>query len=408
MELWKECLDRSWPILSRAAGWYRRLVLRKTCIIGVTGTYGKTTTQRAITAALGMKPDAVEKANFQSGVAKALLLTPPWQRFAPFEVGIFLPGQMIQYTQMMQPDIAVVNSIGTEHQRTFKTLENTRNEKAQLLAGISPHGTAILNGDDPNVLWMRSATTGRVITYGFDEGNEVRASDWQMIWPEGSRFQVHLNGISYPIRTRLHGRHMAYPVLAGLAVVYAMNHDVNAAVTAMERLTPARGRMQVVELSNGTRIIQDDYKSSLETIETALDFLRSIPAARRLVVLGNIGDPPGRVRESYRAIGRRFAQFADLVFLLGSHDDSYASGAAATGMPRERVIKLHNDLRQAVDVLRNTLEPGDVLVVKGRLDDHLERITLALSGRRVECWRMECRSRAYRCGNCPMLEKGWQ
>jgi UDP-N-acetylmuramoyl-tripeptide--D-alanyl-D-alanine ligase len=408
MELWKESLDRSWPVLREVTKWYRRLVLRRTCIIVVTGTYGKTTTQRAITAALGMEPDAVERANFQSGVAKALLLTPPWQRFAPFEVGIFAPGQMIQYARMMQPDIAVVNSIGTEHHREFKTLENTRDEKARLLAGIVPHGIAILNGDDPHVLWMRGTTTRRVITYGFDEGNEVRASDWLMIWPEGSRFQVHLNGMSYPIRTRLHGRHMAYPVLAALAVVYAMNQDVNAAVTAMERLTPARGRMQVVELPNGARIIQDEYKSALETIETALDFLRSIPAARRLVVLGNIGDPPGRMRESYRAIGRRFAQFADLAFLLGSHDDIYASGAAAAGMPRERIIKFHSDLRHTVEVLKNTVEPGDVLVVKGRLEDHLERITLALSGRRIECWRRECRSRAYRCGNCPMLEKGWQ
>ena len=408
MELWKECLERSWPILREVARWYRRVVLRRTRVIVVTGTYGKTTTQRAITTALGMKPGAVEKASFQSGVAKALLLTPPWQRFAPFEVGILGPGQMIQYAQMMQPDIVVVNSIGMEHQRAFKTLENTRKEKALLLTGITPHGIAILNGDDPHVLWMKGTTTRRVITYGFNEGNEVRASDWQMIWPEGSRFQVHLNGVNYPLHTRLHGRHMAYPALAALAVVYAANQDMNAAVRAMEGLTPARGRMQVVELPNGARIIQDDYKSGLETIETALDFLRSTPAARHLVVLGNITEPQNPQRQFYRRIGQRFAQFADFAILLGSMDQAYASGAAAAGMPRERIMKFHNDLRQAAEVLRNTLQPGDVLVVKGRLDDHLERITLALSGRKIRCWRTECRSRAYRCGNCPMLEKGWQ
>jgi UDP-N-acetylmuramoyl-tripeptide--D-alanyl-D-alanine ligase len=408
MELWKECLGRSWPILREVARWYRRLVLRRTCVIVVTGTYGKTTTQRAITVALGMEPDGVEKASFQSGVAKALLLTFPWQRFAPFEVGIFGPGQMIQYARMMQPDIAVVNSIGMEHQRAFKTLENTRDEKAQLLTGIAPHGTVILNGDDPNVLCMKGMTARRVITYGFNEGNELRASDWQMLWPEGSRFHVHLNDMSYRVRTRLHGRHMAYPVLAALAVAYATNQDMNAAVRAMEGLTPARSRMQVVQLANGARIIQDDYKASLETIEKALDFLRSIPTARRLVVLGNIADPPNPQRQAYRMVGHRFAQFADVAFLLGSQDQSYASGAAAAGMPRERIIKFHNDLRQAIEVLRDILQPEDVLVVKGRLDDHLERITLALCGQKIGCWRTECRSRAYRCGNCPMLEKGWQ
>jgi UDP-N-acetylmuramoyl-tripeptide--D-alanyl-D-alanine ligase len=408
MELWKECLTRSWPILREVARWYRRLVLRRTCIIVVTGTYGKTTTQRAITVALGMDPDRVEKASFRSGVAKNLLLTPPWQRFAPFEVGIIAPGQMIEYAGMMQPDIVVVNSIGTEHQRAFKTLESTRNEKAKLLTGITPHGVAVLNGDDPNVLWMRETTTRRVITYGFNEGNEVRATDWQMIWPEGSRLQVYLNGMTYHVRTRLHGRHMAYPVLAALAVVYSTRGDMDAAVTALERLTPARGRMNVVELPNGARIIQDDYKSSLETIETALDFLRSILAPRRLIVLGNITESPNPQRQVYRMMGHRFAQFADFAFLLGSMDQGYASGAAAAGMPRERIFKFHNDLRQAIEVLRKTLQPGDVLAVKGRLDDHLERITLALSGRKIRCWRTKCRSRAYRCDNCPMLERGWQ
>jgi len=137
MELWKECLARTWPILGVVATWYRQLVLRRTRVIVVTGTYGKTTTQRAITFALGMKPDRVEKSGSRTGAAKALLLTPPWQRFAPFEVGIFGPGQMSQFARMMQPNIAVVNSIGMEHQRAFKTLENTRDEKAQLLRTVN-------------------------------------------------------------------------------------------------------------------------------------------------------------------------------------------------------------------------------------------------------------------------------
>jgi UDP-N-acetylmuramoylalanine-D-glutamate ligase len=56
MELWKECLDRSWPVLREVARGYRRLVLRRTWVIVITGSYGKTTTQRAITVALGMEP----------------------------------------------------------------------------------------------------------------------------------------------------------------------------------------------------------------------------------------------------------------------------------------------------------------------------------------------------------------
>jgi UDP-N-acetylmuramyl pentapeptide synthase len=355
-----------------------------------------------------MNPGKVERASFQSGVAKALLLTPPWRRFAPFEVGIFASGQMIEYARMMEPDIVIVNSIGTEHCRAFKTLENTRDEKARLLTGLPPGGTAILNGDDPNALWMKGTTNRRVITYGFNEGNELRAGDWQMNWPEGSRFQVRLNGTSYSVRTRLHGRHMVYPVLAALAVVYATDRNMDAAVKAIEHLTPARSRMQVVELPSGARVLQDDYKSSLETVETALDFLRSVPAPRRLIALGNITEPPNPQRQAYRTIGHRFASWANFAFLLGDMDQAYAGGAMAAGMPREQIMKCRNDLRQAIETLRTILRPGDVLMVKGRLDDHFERITLALSGRTIGCWRTRCRSRAYRCDNCPMLEKGWQ
>jgi UDP-N-acetylmuramoyl-tripeptide--D-alanyl-D-alanine ligase len=408
MELWKDLLSFSWPMLRISAGLYRRIFLRSTCIITVTGTYGKTTTARAITAALGMPVDRAEKSNNKSGIAKALLMTPPWRRFAVFEVGIMECGRMKQYARMLLPRVAVVNSIGIEHQRTVGPVETLRSEKAQILSLLPRDGIAILNGDDPNVLWMKTQTDRKVITYGFSETNDVSARNFQATWPSGSHFDCHISGRCIPVLTGLHGKVMVYPALAALAVVQATDYNLNKALSALEKIEPARNRMQLVKLPNGAIVIQDEYKSSPETMEAAIDFLKVIPVRRRILVLGEMDQILGSNGPVYRAMGTRLAPFADRLILLGNNARKYASGACQAGMERSKITNCGDLLDKAIEILQTELQADDVGLIKGRGCQHLERIALALQGITVKCRLPQCRSRAYRCDNCPMLKTGWE
>src|SRR5262245_6889901 len=93
---------RAWPVLAPPAALYRRTVARRTRLVAVTGTFGKTTTTRAVMAALGQSGPL--RPNYGGFVAAALLGVRPGQRQAVLEIGISAPGDMARYASVIRPD----------------------------------------------------------------------------------------------------------------------------------------------------------------------------------------------------------------------------------------------------------------------------------------------------------------
>ena len=401
-------LRRLWPLLQRLAMIYRHVALRHTCLVVVIGSFGKTTTARAISVALGRADQDVNSYNFKSGVALAILKTPPWRRFTVIEAGIDGVGQMIQYAKVIRPDVAVVTCIGSEHNRSLGSLQSTRNEKVKMLAGLPPRGVAVLNGDDPNVRWMATQTQNRIITFGVGEMNDVRASHLTLNWPQGTQFKVHANGKTYEMSMRLLGRHMVYPILAAIATALAEGFSLEQILPPLQKLSPTPGRLEPIQLPNGALILRDDFKSSLETIHAALDLFSQIPAKRRMVVLGEVSEPPGSQGPIYREIGERIASIASRAIFIGGNFQRYAAGIRRGGLPSSSMMDAERSVLKAAEFLREDLRPGDAVLIKGRDNQRLDRITLALIGKKVYCDIDFCDTRAVRCETCPNLERGYE
>jgi UDP-N-acetylmuramoyl-tripeptide--D-alanyl-D-alanine ligase len=176
----------------------------------------------------------------------------------------------------------------------------------------------------------------------------------------------------------------------------------------LERLAPTLGRLSPVRLDNDITFLRDDCKSGIETIEAALDVLGEIPAQRRLVVIGGVSEPRGSHGPLYRGLGARVAAIAAGMVVVGQGFQRYASGAAAAGMPRAAMEHVGSNIVAATEAVRSMMKPGDVVLVKGRDSQRMERIVLALAGRPVRCTIPECRFTIIRCDSCPMLERGWR
>jgi UDP-N-acetylmuramoyl-tripeptide--D-alanyl-D-alanine ligase len=363
---------------------------------------------RAVTEALDRNVHRRAAFNAKSSVARAVLRILPADRHAVIEVGIDKPGQMARYARLVRPNIAVVTSIGSEHNRSLKTLEVTRSEKAEMVRILPRSGLAVLNGDDRNVLWMRSQTRARVITFGFAESNDVRASAVTLEWPAGTRLTLHAGGETRVVKTRLIGKHLVYPVLAAAAVALVEGFTLDEVVPKLESLTATPGRMEAVPLANGAIILRDDFKSSLETIDVALDALSEIPAPRRIVVFGEVSEPPGSQGPIYRRLGERVAHLVSRAIFVGESGvwSPFAAGIKRGGLPPEKLINAGNNVCKAIDALRQSLAPDDVVLVKGRDNQRLQRVSLALTGRTVRCDISFCKAKI-RCEECPMLEQGW-
>ncbi|MBP1622959.1 MAG: murF [Acidobacteria bacterium] len=395
------------PVLAPVAACYRMTLGARTRTVAVVGSFGKTTATRAAATALDLPFTSRGTSNALSAVALSILRTRPWQSHAMFEAGIDNLGQMAIFARMIRPDITVVTCIGSEHNRSLKSLEVTRAEKARMVAALPEKGLAVLNGDDPHVLWMRTQTRARVMTFGFGDGNDVRATDVELNWPGGTRFHLHICGERHPASVKLIGRHMIYPILAAAAVALAEGRPLGHALECLGRLDPTPCRMEPLALSNGAWLLNDSIKSSIETIHAALDVFEQIPAARRLAVMGEVFEPPGSQGPIYKEIGRRIAGMAKKVVILGGSFQPYATGARRAGMSPSDVMNAGRSVEKAAEMLTSVLRPGDVVLIKGRDSQRLERIALMLQGRTVRCSINHCRVRGLRCADCPMLGKEW-
>jgi UDP-N-acetylmuramoyl-tripeptide--D-alanyl-D-alanine ligase len=203
---------------------------------------------------------------------------------------------------------------------------------------------------------------------------------------------------------------MVYPILAAVTVALLNGVSLSQILPAIGNISPTRGRLEPVRLANGAYLLRDDYKSPLETIHAALGTLSEIPAQRRMVALGDVPEPSGSTGPIYRDIGMQVAKIASKAIFISltiKGCQSYVTGAKRDGLPPSSMIKVHHDIFKVIEILQRDLPPGDVVLIKGRSHQQLDRIFLALMGKTVRCNAVVCRPGGIRCQDSPMLERGW-
>ena len=246
-----------------------------------------------------------------------------------------------------------------------------RGRKGKLIAVLPPHGTAILNADDPNVLAMRSRCAGRVITYGLAPEAMVRAENVNAAWPERLSFTVCFDGQSHPFQTQLPGAHLVHCALAAVAVGLAMGLPLTVAAQAIKRVPPFPCRMSPVIRDDGVTFIRDDAKAPLWSIPAVLDFMKAARAGRKIVVIGTISDYTGNSDRAYVSVARQALAAADQVVFVGSRA---SKSLKARRDPQDNALQAFPSVEAAGAQLRNFFRPGDLVLLKGIQRDHLEEL----------------------------------
>jgi UDP-N-acetylmuramoyl-tripeptide--D-alanyl-D-alanine ligase len=396
--------DRMWRPIRQAARIHRRFFLARTRIVVVVGSLGKTTTRRALQAALACPERNFSHSNYGSSLAENLLRVRRGDAHAVLEVGISGPGNMQPHADMIRPDIVVVTAIKSEHNRSFPTLFDTRAEKVKMVAALSATGLAILNGDDPHVRWMATQTRARVIFFGLNPENDVRAADVYLEADGGAAFQVFAGGSSFKLRSRLAGDHMIYPMLAAIAAAHAEKIELSGALARLARLEPENSRMQLLTLPGGIQIFDDSCKSGVESIHAAFDAFARLPAARKILVLGNVEEPTGKERDVYRDLGNRAARFAERVICVGKDCmTAFRAAAVRAGMEHSAITLVGSRIDPVADILNTMLQPGDAVLIKGASTQKFRRIVLQLTGRKAGCRFKYCDVKVRSCDVCPLL-----
>ncbi len=391
-----------WPIWERSYGpcaRVARVLHGRACFVGITGSYGKTSTKQLVAAVLSAD-GPVQLSGAIAGrpgdLERTIVTMGPWHRYCVEELSGYEPGALDRLTPVLRPDIGVVTRVSYDHHKNFRSLEETAEEKAKLIEALPPDGAAVLNADDPLVWAMRERTRARIIGCGFSEEAELRAEDVSSVWPERCAFTAVHGDRRIRVQTRMIGEHWAFAALAALGVGLARGIPLEVGARMLAKAEPMYGRMSCHETKDGVTFILDCYKSSYDTVPATLAFLTAARARRKVLVLGHMSDYKGSGSRKYRDVARKALAGADEVLFITPHNSSVRKLTEAEGADR---LKTFDTLYELNAYLQPRLQAGDLVVLKGSAGpDHLERICLDRD-RAVRCWRERCGRNTF-CPRC--------
>ncbi len=393
-ERWTKALASIW-----------RILLFRTTFIVVTGSVGKTTAKELILAILSSQAPTLATPSSNNGafhVAQTILRARPRHRFVVLEVGTSGPGWIARPASIARPDIAVILNVGRTHTDRFPALEDTAKEKAELLKRLRRRGVAILNGDDPRVAAMATRRACRVVRFGLGEQADVRATEITSRWPERLSLTLNTHSVTQRIETRLVGVHWTSSVLAAASTALQCGVSLQQVADAVARVNPTAGRLDPRELPSGAVILRDDFNGTLQTFDAAFRVLREAQAARKILAITTVGDSPEGWDKRLRRIVCEAVGVIDSMVLVGARDDTKRATKAgvAAGFPPDG-FHCFTAIAEAAEFLRGFLRAGDLLLLRGRTTDHMERLYHAQTGD-VRCWISHCPKREL-CERCPEL-----
>jgi UDP-N-acetylmuramoyl-tripeptide--D-alanyl-D-alanine ligase len=344
-------------------------------VAGVTGFRGKTSTKDLLAAVLSTAGPTIATAgslNNELGVPLTMLRAGAPTRFLVLEMGARRPGDIAALSGLVPPDIAVVTNVGQAHLSYFGSRAAIAKAKSELVQGLAPGGTAILNADDPRVAAMRSLTDGPVLTFGQAEHADVRVLDLTLDRLGRPSFTLLAAGASARVALPFAGAHQALNAAAAAAGGLAAGVPLDAAATALATASLSKWRLELRNLAGGAVLLNDSYNADPDTARAALDALAAIEGGRRIAVLGEMLELGEDSEGEHRAVGEYAAARADVVVAVGAAARAIADGA------RERAVALA-DNGAAVDWLRGHVAADDVVLVKASRAARLDEVAAALA-----------------------------
>lgn len=393
-----------------------KLILRKYSpeIIAITGNVGKTSTKEVIfevVKMLGSARKSQKNYNSEIGVPLAILdrfnawyspfgwlanifvglrlifLKDAYPKILVLEVSADRPGDIEKLSKLLNPHIAVITAIGEipAHVEFFSGPKELAAEKAKILEGLQSTDFAILNFDDFAVLEMRRETKSRVLTFGFGEGANVRATDYKIMYehigdlnrPQGITFKVNYNGAMVPIRIfETFGKPQVYAALAAVTVGVVKGMNLVQISEAMSRYRAPVGRMRMIPGIKQSWILDDSYNASPAATYAALDLLREFPATRKIAVLGDMLELGRYTELAHRAVGRQL-QGVDVLITVGIRAKFISDEARRDAFGENKILEFLKSDEAAIG-LKKIIEPRDFILIKGSESIRMEKIAEAV------------------------------
>lgn len=339
--------------------------------IGITGSYGKTSTKFFLREILSAKYRVLATPgsfNTTMGVTRVIReqLMPTHQVFIA-EMGARHVGDIRELCDLVHPQIGMITSVGPQHLDTFRTVERVRQTKYELIEELPDGGTAVFANDGAicSQMYEECPLVDKYLSDSLFRAEDVHCGPW------GTRFRlVRIDtGESVDCETKLLGEYAISNLLLCVTVAGVLGLTMEEIAGGIRLCKPVEHRLQLLPAGEGISVIDDAFNSNPSGARAALHVLKEFPGRRILVTPGMV-ELGEQEAELNRQFGREVVGCADIVFLIGPrHCEPIAAGLREAGFPEENLIIMRS-LEECTRKLNAMMRSGDVILYENDLPDN--------------------------------------
>lgn len=343
-------------------------------IIGVTGSYGKTSTKHYLNRILSEKYDVMMTPgsfNTTMGVIRTVReYLKPYNEVFIVEMGAKQLGDIKEICDLVHPEIGIVTAVGEQHLESFKTIENVQRTKFELIDSLPTDGLAVVNNDFPFVA-NRKVDNVKCIRYAVSECGpaEYIAEDIRYSAHGTSFTVVTPTGEKFGFSTHLVGECNVSNLLAAIIVALRLEVPIEKIRYAVNDIQQVEHRLNMKRTPGGVTIIDDAFNSNPTGSKMALDVLKMMTGGRRIIVTPGMIELGERQEELNAKFGEYIAGAADIAIIVGHYNrEAIISGIKSTDTTSLDVHAV-NSFSEAQQLLATTLKPGDTILYENDLPD---------------------------------------
>ncbi|MFH0854525.1 MAG: UDP-N-acetylmuramoyl-tripeptide--D-alanyl-D-alanine ligase [bacterium] len=356
-------------------------------VIGITGSYGKSSVKEYVASLLGKKFDVIKtpkNVNTEIGVANfiiqelrkrkdeqkpknsetAKLITIEQNlksKYFACEMGAYRSGEIKKLCDMVKPSIGILTGINEQHIALFGSIENTIKAKTELIQALPKDGIAIINNDDENCRSVKITDGIKKITYGFSENSDIQIeiknleiSDKDEGCIGTIKIIIKIDGIHKTMRINAFGKHSALNILPAIAIAKEAGMKLDEIKEAVENLEPPKNGMNIKKIGKAI-IIDDTYNSNPTGIKAALEAMDSIDKPDKILILDDIWELGKESKRIHRELAKIIAEKNySKIILTGKNyakfmkDELVKNGVSADNIATKIILKNYLKIDSAI------------------------------------------------------------
>ena len=344
-------------------------------VVAITGSVGKTTTKEMAARMLGNKYAvgySPGNLNTEIGLPIALLNFGGSEEVVVLEMAARGFGQIAHLCGIAQPDVAVITNIGHSHIECFGDTGGVRKAKMEIVHNMKEGGTAVITGDDAELVGMAEESGKPFITFGTVPGCEYRLGGID-VCGEAVGFSMHHDGYDYQAEIEYGSRGDAYNCVAAVAAAHILGLPIRDALDSVRRFKPVEMRLDRREGPNSSLMFVDCYNANPESMCNSVELAASArrTGGRLIAVLGDMLELGDTSSDEHASLGSELAGYGvDLLLAYGKEILATVEKFMAEGGEVHH-FKSHGDIAQW---LMNSATEMDVILIKGSRGMALEKV----------------------------------